>query len=416
MPDGSYGFIDFHYTGKINKLEEPPSVTFAKYNLENDNHGLQFFHLSHYHSDHVKGVEKYIAWIQETNAAINKVWLPGSLPPKSILEKFKNILKSSSVAEFLRQNEHLTDKYHKLESNYSSEIFSKFSEFINSRSKNLKPGERSEDYISIKPLANAINEPLLVKACCLAPNSAQCMRFLSQEDEKILLYLLGERESLNIQDNDISAILLLVAEENSRHVRLLFGGDAEKQNILDCMKYLSDNPEICNGFSFEADFVKVFHHGSKRSSCNEIWDTILPDNSEDVIVAVSAGRHKRFKHPNKKTLKQIKASAKQKNTEVKIFSTNGKGQSKAQPGMSQSDMTVFWPASALPGKKRSRSVDAHVNLVKPDKGSSDDLVGFCFEYNFNDSVIKAKKHYMYLPEKGEVEIKDGKVKLNVLQQ
>ena len=50
----------------------------------------------------------------------------------------------------------------------------------------------------------------------------------------------------------------------------------------------------------QVDILKVGHHGSKTSSCEEFLDVIKPK-----IALISAGRNNKFKHPHRIVLERF---------------------------------------------------------------------------------------------------------------
>ena len=85
----------------------------------------------------------------------------------------------------------------------------------------------------------------------------------------------------------------IVCKLNYRNVSVLFTGDieeiAEKKivNLYDS-KVLNSN------------ILKVAHHGSKSSSCNEFVSKVNPK-----IVLVGVGENNKFGHPNDKVIERL---------------------------------------------------------------------------------------------------------------
>lgn len=52
-------------------------------------------------------------------------------------------------------------------------------------------------------------------------------------------------------------------------------------------------------------FIKVSHHGSRDSSSDYLWQSILPMEGS-VFLGTSAGRHSGFKHAHSETMLQIR--------------------------------------------------------------------------------------------------------------
>ncbi len=376
LPDGSFGFIDFFHNGIQNPAGEPPSLTFVKNNaspkIKNS-----FVHLSHYHLDHIKGMEKWIDWAKDKDLA--QIWLPGIHDPMEVLEIFIKVLNNAKlIKDILKHPEHagLIDRYNKIKKNYEKSIFPYLKDFINRHE-----GIRGEtEYMIAGIIPNAVSEPEEVKSFCLCPHKKRVKQLALANPKQILLYLLNERKHINSDGNDISAVLLLVYKQ----IRLLFSGDATHASLMESMQYLVKHSEVCNNYNFEADFVKVPHHGSKHSSDVVIWENILPENSEAVLLAISSGDHKKFEHPDQETLDHIHEAANKKNAKIGVYSTNGKGD-RPHDSILVGEMRVKWPD----GKKRQEvgnKLDnnlAALGLVTRGQlyPSSQDFLGYCFEFD-----------------------------------
>ncbi|MDE6132422.1 MAG: MBL fold metallo-hydrolase, partial [Oscillospiraceae bacterium] len=74
----------------------------------------------------------------------------------------------------------------------------------------------------------------------------------------------------------------------------LFTGDAEKEAELDILE---------NGAEVDSDVLKVGHHGSSTSSCNDFYEAVSPD-----ICVIQCGNGNSYGHPHKETIDTINSS------------------------------------------------------------------------------------------------------------
>ena len=74
-------------------------------------------------------------------------------------------------------------------------------------------------------------------------------------------------------------------------------GEDGEHDIIDAYG-LTGKPDV--GDILKADILKVGHHGSKTSSCDEFLDTVRP-----AFAAVQVGKNNMYGHPAKETLKRF---------------------------------------------------------------------------------------------------------------
>ncbi len=115
--------------------------------------------------------------------------------------------------------------------------------------------------------------------------------------DNIKIYSLNNKIYSN--ENDNSLILLLIIENK----KILFMGDAS----------IKEEKQIIKDYNLEDIFIlKVGHHGSKTSTCEQFIEYINPKYS-----IISVGEDNKFGHPNKEVLKILKDS--------KIYRTDKEG-------------------------------------------------------------------------------------------
>lgn len=386
LPDGSFGFIDFSYSEVNNPVGEPPSLTYVKFNAPSKPK-CSFISLSDYHFDQIKGLNKWIAWARDKE--ISQIWLPGIRTPIESFSTLINIIEDPQVLKrVLSEYPYLVDRYQII-----ADLFRKMEIFFEQQKKK----DSLFSFLSTSTLPNLLPLPYDVRAYCLSPGVIRVVsHIMPNSGRKNILHLLNERELQSSENYDVSAVLLL----QYKRFRLLFGGQASTKNMEESIAYLKKHPEVCNHQNFEADFIKVPHHGSKYSSSTLIWENILPENSEAVLLAISAGNNKKFHRPNHETLDHIHQAANKKNAKIGIYSTNGKGDH-SHEGIPVGEMRVKWPD----GKKRreaGKKLDnnlAALGLVTPSQldSSSQTFLGYCFEFD-PDNATEPIRVMRVLPE------------------
>lgn len=387
MPDGTYGFIDFFYNGKINGQTAPPSLTYVQHNhLDEQPPQVALFHLSHYHLDHLKGADQWIQWAEDK--ALRHLWLPFGDQPQTIQKRLTAVLTDKRVIANL--NPALVASFNKKNKTYETQgsIYKELEKFYNKHEGKIAP-------LFNRQLPPICATPLLVKACCLAPDLMQAIKFMTLGNDIILLSLLSSQEK-KPDANDISAILQLVVGQ----FRLLFGGDAVLDSIVQAENYIRNQLASESDFQFPAHFVKVFHHGSKYSSSEDIWSAILPSDSP-AYLAISAGAHQKLDHPDLDTLEHIEVAANKKNTQPRIFATNAATLGSPRNRFLEHPedyLEVNWPQ--LPKEKRQKQqekeakVDSHLQMsdgVDVSNNETAQFLGYCFEFDVVAETIKVKQ-------------------------
>lgn len=85
--------------------------------------------------------------------------------------------------------------------------------------------------------------------------------------------------------------LIIMAEIDGR--KFLLTGDAEEK---------AEKALLKESINIDCDVLKVGHHGSNTSSCNEFLDAASPQ-----YAAISVGKDNSYGHPHKETVKALKA-------------------------------------------------------------------------------------------------------------
>ena len=87
--------------------------------------------------------------------------------------------------------------------------------------------------------------------------------------------------------------------------RFLFTGDAE---------YDEEQSLINGNYDLSADVLKLGHHGSKTSSCEEFLQAVNPE-----YAVISCGQDNPYGHPHESTLERLKR------LNIKVFRTDEQG-------------------------------------------------------------------------------------------
>ncbi len=94
--------------------------------------------------------------------------------------------------------------------------------------------------------------------------------------------------------NNTSLVMLLEYQE----FEMLFTGDVEKEGELEIVRYMQESD-----FDNEIEVLKVAHHGSSGSSCEEFLDAFHPKLS-----LISCGKNNSYGHPHEETLERLNDS------------------------------------------------------------------------------------------------------------
>jgi hypothetical protein len=124
--------------------------------------------------------------------------------------------------------------------------------------------------------------------------------------------------NLKFNRNTISAILGINSFDNS----LLFFGDATSDTIEASLDDIPKRSNKIKQLLFNPNFVKVSHHGSKYSTKPEIWDKLLTEENSSVLFGISAGDHKKNKHPYDEFYVQVNKCCEKRKIKNYIYRTN----------------------------------------------------------------------------------------------
>lgn len=322
FPNHEYGLIDFHYDAKQN-IMEPPCLTYFKSlksivtDEEFNKITISFLCISHTDKDHVKGVCETIEWFYKNNIFIKEFWLGAARDENQmsyiLRNKIPNLLNDLTIEDKFKYIHNIDLLNSGIESFFKHFELWKRKEFKNKRYQEEAIGT-GEYLVDIKPLRRP-SSSISSSAINLGPLSHHLDNFVNCLNSKLLVKILGSKDETKIDKNDISHIIKMRIGDTN----LIFGGDTHKKVWLECLeRYESIDFNYHELFGqYTSSFIKVSHHGSKKSSATKIWKKLTQDKN-GVYFAISAGNNASYKHPNSKTLEDINMSCQKPN----INSTN----------------------------------------------------------------------------------------------
>ena len=312
LPNGEYGIVDFHFQDSRLNQDEPPAITFLRHKL--DTHPeksiiISFICISHYDSDHIKGLQQFFEWQTKSNikqkrngelgeVKIKNIWLAGAKDRdklrRLLLEKINKVKKDDEMKEKWKDYENLLENYNK--------DFEEIEGYVNEW---RKKENKDEKYLhNQRPIHGNLSPD--IEAYCIAPLDKHIGKYENMNAEAVCKTLLLKKYVESSADNNlISSILFLRYKHKDKLKDLVwcFGGDASADVWKDSLNLLKAD-ELQKKFPVASDFIKVSHHGSHNSSDPIIWSK-LSENKNRVYFGISAG--KKHNHPASTTLSEIKA-------------------------------------------------------------------------------------------------------------
>jgi beta-lactamase superfamily II metal-dependent hydrolase len=386
LPDDSYGLVDFHYDPAIHGQHEPPSLHFLKQLKEVK---IKFIHLSHYHKDHTKGLPFLMEWLVANDIPVEYLWLPACLSPDFMKQRFSAIIEDTEIMKkILAEEPGLASYYNDINKKHGSSLFVKLENYVDDR---IKKGFDGLEYLNnVVILPNCCNAPHKIASYCLAPTSKRSTQFTQKKVEEILKVLFKSREKDTTDGNDISSILMLQVNAT----KLLFGGDAKLNSIEDIIRIIKSTPERLPGLEdISADFIKIFHHGSKKSSSEQLWEQLLVKDKETHI-AISAGVQS-YEHPDKETIDHIFLA----DGNPRVYATNhdylsqrGETRHHIPQEVEALNWAHFSNSIMETRDDRFRAINDHSfvnsNVTSP---AHSQFWGYCFEFNLDNNEVNVKQ-------------------------
>lgn len=149
-----------------------------------------------------------------------------------------------------------------------------------------------EELEEIKQAAekSGINVIYMKKGDAIVADRSGVLSNNGRDTAKISLSFLYPGPEIGINDiNELSAVIRL----DYLSYKMLFTGDIGETGE----KYL-----LGEGADIKADVLKVGHHGSRYSSCDEFLDSVSPK-----VAVISAGEGNSYGHPHQETVERLKA-------------------------------------------------------------------------------------------------------------
>ncbi len=403
LPNGEYGIIDSHYDAKYNPLNEPPGLTFLKERSKKESIRIAFLHISHYHKDHFKGLEQWLCWFNCEDIPLDRLWLPNVWESKNMIKMIQDLFDRSkqkpSILRFMQENSDYIDELIDLARDDARNPLYQL-EKLRATPKKCRNFDLVylDGQCVIEPLCKEIAQ---VGTYCLGPLKERTQNFQRLGLSEVLESLLAEKDAPTFDQNNVSNILIFRFGDFT----LLFGGDAEKESIEECIdEFKKKNLDRTWGFDLACNFIKCFHHGSKSSTSPYIWTTLLKED-DSVIIAISAGDNKRYNHPNKQTIEELHEIAKRNNIELKLFTTKDHALLDLSPyELTDSDEIIRLPWPSLGGEVLEHRRDKNARLDAIEIRRNDKLE------QFNAYLAQRPSNFLgyrfdFLSNKGEIEVK-----------
>ena len=402
FPDSSIAIIDSFFSDAKLELQEPPAVTYLKYRLikkinnkDTDKIKIAFICLSHADHDHIKDINILFKLLSENaeHIELENLWLFGGIDfdlYKEELEKlnieFRKHISEDAQEEFdkcaNRFNNELTTiqgfKKAWTSSGNSESYFNDFKEF------NKYNSQRPYKAYSVGPLARIINDQQNISVSKLISSFYERVQLFQNKmlsDESLKM-------NLKFNRNSISAILAIQISGRC----LLFLGDATSQTIEASLNDILNKRSDAMEMLFNPSFVKVAHHGAKSSTTQEIWNKLFTKKCDKIMFGISAGEHKKFRHPNSELFEHLQICSEVKNVSHKIYRTNECASCSNKyhvDGIMDLDFWFKFHGCKLTDKR----LEDALNEVAPElvKNTADanakNLLAYVFEFTENDAKV-----------------------------
>ncbi len=303
LPNGEFGIIDFYYESPMG---EPPALTYLAHLARTRQQPpvISFICVSHPDKDHTLGIDKLLDWASDRKSKIDvkNFWsFPG--------HDFTELL--ALYEEAYRKADKADKAYHNAKS--INKRLSSIRDFIKANEGKGK-GKCAVRYIQeIRRISKKIGGE--VEVISLAPLGEDVQKFNRQTLEDLFRRLLEGRKKGSAQKNAVSSILKMVFGKHA----LIFGGDTGGKVWLKVLDRLAESGNMDDLGPCRGNFIKVSHHGSKYSSSEDLWSTLL--DTKKSYVGISAGRG-RYKHPDRETINDIRRVGARSGRAVELVSTN----------------------------------------------------------------------------------------------
>ncbi|NBB31600.1 hypothetical protein [Cellulophaga sp. BC115SP] len=399
FPSLDYGIIDFHYDEEINGFAEPPALTYFKKLKASVTEeafreiNISFFCISHTDKDHIKGVLETIEWFDENGVFIQEFWF-GAARDKSQMELFLE----KKIKEYFMSHLSNEDKMKRANQfkSYNKNLNLFFKAFQKWKTKGFKSTRYfceetgSGDYlVDIKSLRRP-SSSTDIKAFNIGPLSSDLDEYYKNVNIDIFDRIVLGKKSNRTDKNSMSHILCIKYKTKT----LIFGGDTHKQVWENCLqRYTDERFDFYKQFgSLEASFIKVSHHGSKNSTSQYIWNSILAKNFKSVL-GISSGCHGRYRHPHSETIEDIRSIT----SDYEVLCTNICGKCINFLPYPKENHRWYEQSNTLqtiiPTDSKTKEIFSNTDLFISDEASSQEemgLLAYIFEISPEDKPVNVR--------------------------
>lgn len=155
-----------------------------------------------------------------------------------------------------------------------------------------------DHYKGIEELASAFDVENVLKRC----TKGQCIAFGNDLKVKVLWPLANNKD---VDDENLNSSIFMV---EIKGIKILVTGDITEEGermLVDTYK---------GSKSLRADVLKISHHGSKYSTCQEFLDAVSPS-----IAVISVGEKNNYGHPSSQVIERLEER------HIKVYRTDRDG-------------------------------------------------------------------------------------------
>lgn len=314
FPNGNFGLVDFYFCDQVNWPSDLPVITYLESNYPHlSKYTFEFVHLTHYHLDHILGLPYFLLWAK-SKAIVKEFWWPGAPAKEEIIKEL-----NTHFSRYIKvpRNRKKSDILVQVEAAKST---------ISNLHKQLPSNAKAKYIASHHVLANISS----IEVRCLSPGLDKIIDFFKRSTTFIVESMINKKGVIAPMKEDMNKISTILSLNYNNSLRLFLGGDAPLSNIRNAIR---DSEKV--KYPIGNHFIKVSHHGSKKSSSRSIWRSIATMN-ERVDIAISAGSKNIYGHPDQETMDHIRA-IQLVNKAIKVYCTN-------QPDSHDCDIEpILWP-------------------------------------------------------------------------
>jgi hypothetical protein len=111
LPDGSFGIIDFYYSGSKGWVSPPAQVFLENLRKQAPEKEIKiaFICISHPDVDHIKGLNIFLKWLERNRITVERIWRYPGPNPGEMKMYLENALQKSKFAEGALENNKVLD-------------------------------------------------------------------------------------------------------------------------------------------------------------------------------------------------------------------------------------------------------------------------------------------------------------------